>query len=243
MELQSTRMRPKQLGWIAAFALLQAFATELAAAQHAGVHAPPPARAAAPPPHQHMDSRFSHNQYYFNRGYAARRPPPGSLGEFRDRAGYRYYRHGGDWYRWRGGWHRWWRGGWVVWGPPIGLFVPSLPPLYTTVWLYGVPYYYANDTYYLWRQQQQQYEIVAPPAAIDSAGSTQPPPNDQLYAYPKQGQSAEQQARDQYECQQLAQQRSGFDPSTAAAQQPPEKRDDYFRAQAGCLEDRGYAVR
>jgi hypothetical protein len=26
--------------------------------------------------------------------------------------------------------------------------VPVLPPAYTTVWASGVPYYYANDTYY-----------------------------------------------------------------------------------------------
>ena len=32
--------------------------------------------------------------------------------------------------------------------PPFGLFVPFLPLYYTTIWIQGIPYYYANDTYY-----------------------------------------------------------------------------------------------
>jgi len=34
--------------------------------------------------------------------------------------------------------------------PPIGLVVTMLPPFYMTVWIGRVPYYYANDVYYLW---------------------------------------------------------------------------------------------
>ncbi len=30
--------------------------------------------------HQHLDGRFSHNQYYYDRGYSVRRPPVGCVG-------------------------------------------------------------------------------------------------------------------------------------------------------------------
>ena len=58
--------------------------------------------------------------------------------------GGRYWYSGGVWYN---------SGprGFVVIGAPIGAFVPVLPPYYTTVYFGGVPYYYANDTYYIWR--------------------------------------------------------------------------------------------
>jgi hypothetical protein len=57
---------------------------------------------------------------------------------------------------------------------------------------------------------------------------------------PKQGQSAQQQARDRYECYRFAVVQSGFDPmrgSNAASQ------SDYERAQAACFDGRGYSVR
>src|SRR6185436_2730653 len=52
-----------------------------------------------------------------------------------------FFYHGGEWYRRDGGVS-------VVIAAPIGAYVPVLPPLYSTVWWSGVPYYYANDTYY-----------------------------------------------------------------------------------------------
>ena len=106
--------------------------------------------------HQHFDGRFSHNQYYYDRGYAIRRPPVGGLGELRGPDGGRYWFNGGNWYRWRGG-------AWVVSAAPVGLFVPWLPPNFTTVWWNGIPYYYANDTYYVWDDAQHEYEVVDAP--------------------------------------------------------------------------------
>ncbi len=198
--------------------------------------------------HQHLDNRFSHNRYYYDRGYSVRRPPPGGVGDLHSRDGSRYYRHGGDWYRWRGGgWYRWWGGAWVVWGAPIGLFVPVLPPYFTTIWWGGVPYYYANDTYYIWDDSHREYEVVDPPSGIESGGSTQAPPSDQLFVYPKSEQSSEQQAKDRYECHRWAMDQSGFDPTQSGGGVPPqqavEKRNNYFRAEASCLEGRGYTVR
>jgi hypothetical protein len=79
----------------------------------------------------------------------------------------------------------------VVDSPPIGAFVWFLPPLFTTGWFAGVPYYYANDTYYVWNGEQQEYEVVQPAAEIDSPGTTQPPSNGTLFVFPKNGQSSE----------------------------------------------------
>ncbi len=56
-----------------------------------------------------------------------------------------------------------------------------------------------------------------PPAAY--AG---PPPNTTVYAYPQNGQSAQQQSKDRYECSLWAVQQTGFDPS--APNVPPEYR-------------------
>jgi Glycine zipper 2TM domain len=56
-----------------------------------------------------------------------------------------------------------------------------------------------------------------PPAAY--AG---PPPNTTVYAYPQNGQSADQQSRDRYECSLWAVHQTGFDPS--APNVPPQYR-------------------
>ena len=190
--------------------------------------------------HQHFDGRYSHNQYYYDRGYSVRHPPAGGRGEFHGPDGGRYWSHGGHWYRWD-------HGAWVVWGAPIGLFVPVLPFYFTTVWWGGVPYYYANDSYYLWNDDQRQYQVVAPPDGIESGGLPQAPASNQLFIYPKSGQSAEQQAKDQYECHRWAVTQSGFDPTVAGGGVPSAeagaKRNDYFKSQVACLEGRGYTVR
>jgi hypothetical protein len=128
------------------------------------------------------------------------------------------------------------------------MFVPLLPPSYTTVWWGGTPYYYANDTYYVWDAGRNGHQVVAPPAGLDAAGTTPAPvvpgASDQLFAYPSQGQSAEQQTSDRIECHQWAATESGYDPSAPdAAAQPRDKRNAYFRAQAACLQSRGYAVK
>jgi hypothetical protein len=117
-------------------------------------------------PHQHIDARFSHNYYYFDRGYTVHEAPIGGLAVDHGHDHYWYDR--GDWYR-RDGL------GWMVVGAPLGALVSALPAFYTTVWLAGVPYYYANDTYYAWNSDQQGYEVVAPPAGIESEGTTQEP--------------------------------------------------------------------
>ncbi len=65
----------------------------------------------------------------------------------------------------------------------------------------------------------------------------------QLFAYPRQGQSPQQQSTDLNECHYWAVSRTGYDPNFAAGNEPPERRTDYQRAIAACLEARGYTVR
>jgi len=135
----------------------------------------------------------------------------------RGRDGGRYWRHGGNWYRWDG--RRW-----IVWGAPFGLFVSFLPWYYTTVWWDGVPYYYANDTYYVWDHAQQQYEVVAPPDGVEASGASPLPPSNDLFIYPSSGQSAEQQSKDRVECEAWASGQTGFNPAVAGGGVVAEKR-------------------
>lgn len=188
--------------------------------------------------HEHVDTRFAHNHPYYDRGYVVRSAP--HTGYAIDRGRDHFWFDRGQWYR---------RNGvrWVVVGAPIGAFVSVLPPFYTTVWFGGLPYYYANDTYYTWRDHDRSYEVVEPPEGIDSTGSTQPPASDQVFIYPKNGQSAEQQSRDRYECHHYAVEQTGYDPTQSgggvSAEVAATKRSDYSRAQSACLDARGYSVR
>lgn len=228
---------------LAAVSVLAVAFAGAALGQHVGGRPGAPARAGGRiggAPHEHFDGRFSNNHYYYDRGYAVHRPPPGSVGELHGPHGGRYWYRNGNWYRWHGN-------AWVVWAAPFGVFVPWLPDYFTTIWWYGVPYYYANDTYYLWDADQDEYQVVAPPAGIEQGATTQAPASDRLFAYPKNGQSAAQQSKDEYDCHHWAVGQSGFDPTLpgggVAAAQAAQKRDEYFRADAACLEGRGYTVR
>lgn len=187
-----------------------------------------------------LDSRYHHDHYYPPRGYAVRSLPGGyrSVAYGRDR----YYMRGGVWYRPYGGRY-------VVFAPPFGLVVPFLPDFYTTVWFGGVPYYYANDTYYLWNRSSGGYVVSQPPA---EGGEGAPPAStasaaDDVFVYPRNGQSTEDQSRDRFECHQWAVTQTGFDPSEPGGGVPESqnnaKRADYRRAITACLEGRQYSVR
>jgi len=188
-----------------------------------GGHAPRAAPYAA-----HYDTQFNHNHYYYS---------------------------GGVWYAPRGP-------TFVVVGPPVGVFVPVLPPFYTTVWFGGLPYYYANDAYYTYAGPQG-YEVVEPPADPNTAitgpqgpaypgapppsENGPPPQGEDIFVYPQQGQSPEQQANDRYECHKWASSQTGFDPTQAGGGVAPDQTvargEDYRRAMRACLEGRGYSVR
>jgi hypothetical protein len=190
---------------------------------------------------QYHDTRYHMDHYYPARGAAVGALPAGRVPVY-DRAHNAYYFHGGVWYRPYGG-------RFVVVGPPIGVFVPYLPPYYTTLWIGGYPYYYANDTYYSWNPGQGQYEVVQPagadaPAGVDGASTEPPAATGELYSYPKNGQSPEQQEQDRYECHRWAVDQSGFDPTQNTGAPPdPAKRPAYDHAMTACLEGRGYTVK
>ena len=123
---------------------------------------------------EHMDGRYAHNRPYPDRG-SYLRALPGRPYVF-DRPGGRFYYSGGVWYRPYGP-------SFVVVGAPIGLFVPVLPPFYTTMWFGGVPYYYANDTYYVWSQANEGYEVVDPPGDPGASPYAPEPPPPQQSAW------------------------------------------------------------
>jgi hypothetical protein len=109
-----------------------------------------------------------------------------------------------------------------------------------------VPYYYADNVYYAWQPDQNGYAVVDPP---DNADTPSPPPDsgtqDNLMIYPKNGQTKEQQAADQYECNNWARGQTGFDPtqpSGGVAGNPDAARSNYDRAMSACLQGRGYQV-
>jgi len=192
----------------------------------------------APRAHEHFDARYSHNHTYPERGAVISALPREHFEVVH--GGGHFFFAGGVWYAPRGA-------GWVVVGAPFGVFIPILPPFYTTIWVGGVPYYYADDTYYVYRGPDQGYEVVAPPPDQNVETSAAPGPEGQMFAYPRNGQSPDQQARDKYECHSWAVNQTGFDPMTVGGGVPPpqtaDKRADYDRAMAACLEGRGYTVR
>jgi hypothetical protein len=93
--------------------------------------------------------------------------------------------------------------------------------------------------------------LAAPPAQTAPAPSTQAAaggagPAVWPTAAPTKGQSADAQARDRYDCYQFAVAQTGFDPLRANGGVPQdqmaERKAAYARAQAACLEGRGYSV-
>jgi hypothetical protein len=173
-----------------------------------------------------------HGNFAARGGYAVR--GYGGYGGYRGYYGRGFY--GG--YGYRG----WGYGGCCWWGWPTGLFLATLPLYYSTWWWNGVPYYYADNSYYVWDAPGSRYEQVAPPSGLLSNGAPSPGgtsggtmPAD-LFAYPKNGQSTEQQARDRQECRDWAAGQTG---GAASAQGS----DANGRAQTACLEARGYSVR
>ena len=104
-----------------------------------------------------LDSRFHHDHYYPASGFVFAALPPGYRRIYSpDRD---FYFAGGVWYREEN------PGRYVVVAPPIGIAVPVLPPDSTTVLVHGVPYYYANNTYYL--QSPSGYLVTNPPSSSD----------------------------------------------------------------------------
>jgi len=183
-----------------------------------------------------LDNRHHHNRYYPRAGYTTQSLPVNHLVVPFHKQRYHFY--DGTWYLPSGAFFS-------VVLPPIGLTIPVLPRYYTTIWIGSVPYYYAAGTYYSWLPERRTYVVVEPPPTQDVVEETDV--TEQLFIYPKDGQSEEQQATDRYECHSWAVKQTGFDPTMPGGNVPEaenaNKRASYNRATKACLEARGYSVR
>jgi hypothetical protein len=154
----------------------------------------------------------------------------GSHGGYGYHGGYYGGWHGG-YYGWRGGYYGWpgyYYGPWGWWGG-YGYW-----PYYATL-----PYYYPSyGSYPSYGWGGGPHENVGPPAGAANQGDGSPGPLQQPVVNPKNGQTQEQQGKDTYECHRWAVGQTGFDPTQGV----PGNRSEYFRAQAACLEGRGYTV-
>ena len=181
------------------------------------------------------DARYRNNHYYPRPGHVTKSMPHGYRTVVHHHT--KYYYSGGVWYRPSGVYFS-------VVIPPYGAVIPTLPPYYTTVWYGPSPYYYAGGVYYAWYPQQRGYIVTAPPEEGPSYAEPEVP--EQLFIYPKLGQSSERQAADRYECHRWAVDQSGFDPTQPGGNVPENlnaaRRADYNRASMACLEARNYSV-
>jgi len=193
----------------------------------------------APPPGYVRDEHYHHNYYYPPHGHVVPLPPHG----------YRtVHYYGSPYYYYGGAWYRPYGPSYMVVAPPFGMSVSFLPDYYTTHWFGGVPYYYADNVYYVRRPADGTYVVTGKPAGEPERVQSAPAPaGEDFFLYPNNGQSAEQQSRDRYECHRWAVSQTGFDPTQSqggvSESQVDTKRSDYMRAISACLEGRGYTVK
>ncbi len=153
--------------------------------------------------------------------------------------GLEYFYHSGQFYQP-------YQEGFLLVTPPLGAVVATLPYGYTVVNRNGQSYYVVNNTYYL--PHPQGYRVVLPPTHAPVINPVPTPvlpvqPGQSLYIYPQRGQTAEQQARDEYECHRWGVEQTGFDPSRSAGSTNAVLNQEYRRAMSACLEARGYTVK
>lgn len=191
-----------------------------------------PLWAAPSPAPQH--ARHGHSHLYPVAGHRVTQLPPNGamVSHGRSRHGYA----DGAWYTPR-------QGGHVVVRPLRGLHVHVLPALATLVTIGALSYYHADGVYYR-ALPRGGYEVSDAPDEGDSlpamGGASR------THVYPREGQSAQRQAADEYECHRWAVGQSGFDPTLAAmglVVAAVGQQRDYQRASAACLGGRGYSVR
>ncbi|HYM34906.1 MAG TPA: DUF6515 family protein [Steroidobacteraceae bacterium] len=186
---------------------------------------------------RYFDNRYQHGHYYLPRGHVVEALPHAAISV--NIGGGPFYFHEGIWYRPHGP-------RFIVAAPPFGVVIPVLPPFYTTLWVRGIPYYYANDVYYTWRPEAHGYAVTDPPSESDVTVKAEPSGND-LFIYPKNAQSESQQSTDRYECHRWANEQTNYDPTRpgggVSSSEASGKRADYFRAMTACLEGRGYTVK
>ncbi len=124
------------------------------------------------------------------------------------------------------------------WGGPGPGHGHGLPDFSREVWIGSALYFLAAGSYYMWNAERKEYVVVEAPQTVASV----PPTSYDVIAYPARGQTAEQQARDRYECHSWAVSQSGFDPAVATSAPAQSAADYYRRALGACLNGRGYSI-
>jgi hypothetical protein len=155
------------------------------------------------------DDRWFDGAHGHNRRY----PPPGRVVVLPPRPPPPVWWGGVSYRYWDGVWATSGPRGWVTVRPPLGIWVTDLPSWRTALVIGGLAYFYANGVYY---REPQRWRLRGGGAA---RGAADAPPPDRSFVYPRQGQSAQQQAGDEYECHRWAVTQSGFDPTGAATGQ------------------------
>jgi hypothetical protein len=155
-------------------------------------------------------------------------------------SGYRdYYWNGSRYYFYGGSWYRPYGSSYITIGIPYGLFVTTLPGYYSSFWYDDTRYFYSDSTYYVYEPVRRGYVVTRSPYGddedYDDAGL-----GDDLYVYPAQGQSEQQQADDRYDCHRWAVDQTGYNPLDD--DYDADWRADYLRAITACLTGRGYTV-
>lgn len=185
---------------------------------------------------------YSHQPGYSNRpGYSHRpgyvRPP-----RYVSSLPYGYHSHywnGSPYYYHTGLWYRPYGSTYMVVSAPYGLFVNTLP-YYSSFWYGSTRYYVSDGAYYTYEPVRRGYVVAPSPYGDDQAGEGGSV-DDELYVYPAQGQSEQQQADDRYECHRWAVDQTQYDPVESSYDAG--LRADYTRAITACLTGRGYTVR
>ncbi|MET0293247.1 MAG: DUF6515 family protein, partial [Steroidobacteraceae bacterium] len=178
-----------------------------------------------------------------SRAYVAPRPPRyvPSLPSVHQRYEWRgspYYYGGGHWYRP-------YQNRFIIAGPPAGLFVSYLPSYYSTMWVGGSRYYFADDVYYTYEPARRGYVVARSPYGDDRDEEYDDERSDSrdqdLYIYPMRGQNEQQQSDDRYECHRWAVKETHYDPTDSNYDRSD--RSEYDRALSACLTGRGYSVK
>ena len=136
-------------------------------------------------------------------------------------------------YGYYGGGYPAYRGYYGGWRPRVGVYVPVLPPVYSTYYYSGSPYYYADGVYYAPGSNSGYTVVEAPPGGALVVGTAPPKGPPEPVVYPRNQQSAEQTERDRQDCNRWA---TGQPNAVADA-------SVFQRAAAACLDARGYTVR
>ena len=152
----------------------------------------------------------------------------------------------------RGG--HWW-GWWAPWAVIGGAAVlsPYYAPYYYSPYYtpyygpYYAPYYYSPYYYSPYYASPPVVIREQSPAYVQPAPSVPPSSAERIFAYPRQGQSEDLQAKDRYACHGWAVGQTRYDPTQSASGMPEaelkQMRANYQRAMGACLEGRGYTVR